>query len=54
VVRLRVNAAGSAVTRVDVLGRAAALAATLSNGVYYYLTDDATAGSVTLRGVTVK
>jgi hypothetical protein len=54
VVRLRVNAAGGAVTRVDVLGRAAALAATLSNGVYYYLAGDAMAGGVSVRGVQVK
>ena len=54
VVRVRVNAAGSAVTRIDVVGRASSLAATLSNGVYYYLTDGAPDGSVTIRGVSVK
>jgi hypothetical protein len=54
VVRLRVNAAGTAVTRLDVVGAAASVAATMSNGVYYYLTGASPDGPVTLRAITSK
>jgi hypothetical protein len=54
VVRVRLNATGNAVTRVDVLGPAAADAATLSNGVYYYLTRDDRDDPLTVRAIEAK
>ena len=53
VVRLVLNASGTTVTRVDRLGPAAADAATLAAGVYYYFTSDAQGGRV-LRGIAAK
>jgi hypothetical protein len=39
VLRLQLNAAGTAVTRMHVLGTAASTVATLAAGVYYYFAD---------------
>ena len=51
VVRLRLNGAGTAVTRLDALGAAASEAATLSSGVYYYVASAGDAGGIAVRAI---
>ena len=46
VVRLRLNAAGTRVTRIDTVAPAASEVGTLSGGVYYYFADDDTGARV--------
>jgi hypothetical protein len=46
VVRLRLNAAGTRVTRIDIVAPAASEVATLAGGVYYYFADDHTGARV--------
>jgi hypothetical protein len=50
VVRMRLNAAGTAVTRVERVGPAAVPVATLAAGVYYYVTS-ADAGGIAVRAI---
>jgi hypothetical protein len=51
VVRMRLNATGTAVTRVDALGTAAAEAATFAAGVFYYVASDGDAGGIAVRAI---
>jgi hypothetical protein len=53
VVRLSLNARGTAITRAEVLGPAASHVATLGEEVFYYLTDDAQ-GRRVVRAINVK
>jgi hypothetical protein len=52
-VRILLNKAGTAATRVESLGPAAALAGTLSSGTFYYLAEDAD-GQRVLRAIAVR
>jgi hypothetical protein len=54
VVRVRLNQAGTAATNVATVGPAMSPAATLANGIYYYVASDGDGSGPALRGVTVK
>jgi hypothetical protein len=54
VIRARLNPAGSRVTAVERLDSAAATAATLANGTYYYFVRDSGSNSLVVRGIAAK
>jgi hypothetical protein len=54
VMRAQLNASGNSVTRVETLGSAASPAATMSDGVYYYLPADQPDGTSTVRAIKAR
>jgi hypothetical protein len=54
VIRLRLNAAGTAVTRIERIGQAVSPAATLAGGVYYYVTTPDTGAGFAVRAIDAK